>query len=109
MPTNLLQISSHSCLLTRPVLLRPRGGEPGRVIDDQWLRVPSVHRAWGHGSGHLRSYKMIIFGISYSEMVSDKVTICSCYLQREIRREKFVSPGNLGRDSVFASGVLFRV
>lgn len=53
---------------------------------------------------------MTIFETSYSGTVSDKdreYVPVAC--QREIRKEKFVSPGNLGRDSVFASGVLFHV
>lgn len=43
-------------------------------------------------------------------MVSDKDQNCvpvAC--QREIKEEKFVSPGNLGRVSVFAGGVLLHV
>ena len=52
---------------------------------------------------------MIIFGISYSEMVSDKDKGMFLLLAKRNREEKFVSPGNLGRDSVFASGVLFHV
>lgn len=51
---------------------------------------------------------MMIFEISYSGIVSDKdqddVPV-AC--QRN--KEKFVSPSNLGRDSVFASGVLVHV
>lgn len=49
----------------------------------------------------------MIFEISYSGMASDKVQdYVPDACQREVRKEKFVSSNDLGRDSVFASGVL---
>lgn len=53
---------------------------------------------------------MIIFEVSYSGMVSDQDQehVPVAY-QRELRKEKFVSPSHLGRGLVFARGVLFHV
>lgn len=49
--TNLFSLLSPD---SHPVLLRPRGGEPGRVIDDQWPHVFQVFTGPGDmDPGHL--------------------------------------------------------
>lgn len=58
---------------------------------------------------HLRSNKMIIFGLSYSEMVSDKDKDMFLLLAKRNRKESLFSPGNLGRDSVFCQWCAVRV
>lgn len=53
-----------------PELFRPRGKEPGQVINDQVMNS----QCWqdvGAGSGHPRSCQTMIFEISYSGMVSE--------------------------------------